>query len=532
MNSTRQKLFTIACYIILASIFIQFGAGYIGDKNWLLLATKMWLQGKKLYVDIFEVNPPLIIWLYSVPEFISLHFPVLKDYCVLVTFGLGLVALSTYISFKIISPSLEDTIHKKEFLLLLPFLFIACNNPAYFAEREWIFFVLTFPYLLRWLPSSMGMRYPRGLKIVVGLMAGIGFCMKPHCMLVLAGIQLVYILRERRLAIIYSVENLIIYAVIILYLAFIWVFTPEYITVILPMAIATYSGYGNRTGGLSFLGMILFISSITFVDFRFRLTSPYRKNIIYLIQLCPFFLLYALTNNGWGYAYNPLAMMVLFITGWILWEHIYFKRTYAEQGLPIKKCTQGINACVLNLFANGLYLSLVVVWLVCAHQFHTEKDVIEHLEMSKEINNLAEQVIKDNNAHSFGTISITFSMWPTIERAGATLETRFNHVWMLPKYITSDEAFRKKNYWIFDYVGNAIAHDLDNNKPDILYVDSSPKLYGVGKYIDLVAYFKVLPAFKTAISHYHNIKVIDACGKQRIELIESNCRYDIYKRFK
>ena len=37
------------------------------DIAWLLYVARRWLAGKELYVDVIEVNPPLIIWLSALP---------------------------------------------------------------------------------------------------------------------------------------------------------------------------------------------------------------------------------------------------------------------------------------------------------------------------------------------------------------------------------------------------------------------------------------------------------------------------------
>ncbi|MFC7609762.1 hypothetical protein [Teichococcus aestuarii] len=41
------------------------------DVAWLLWVARQWLRGQELYVDLVEVNPPLIIWLSAVPVMIA-----------------------------------------------------------------------------------------------------------------------------------------------------------------------------------------------------------------------------------------------------------------------------------------------------------------------------------------------------------------------------------------------------------------------------------------------------------------------------
>jgi len=37
------------------------------DIAWLLYCARRWIAGRELYVDVVEVNPPLIIWISAIP---------------------------------------------------------------------------------------------------------------------------------------------------------------------------------------------------------------------------------------------------------------------------------------------------------------------------------------------------------------------------------------------------------------------------------------------------------------------------------
>src|SRR3954453_8407507 len=37
------------------------------DIAWLLYVARRWLAGRELYVDVVEVNPPLIVWISAIP---------------------------------------------------------------------------------------------------------------------------------------------------------------------------------------------------------------------------------------------------------------------------------------------------------------------------------------------------------------------------------------------------------------------------------------------------------------------------------
>src|SRR6188472_1630962 len=37
------------------------------DIAWLLYVARRWLAGRELYIDVVEINPPLIVWISAIP---------------------------------------------------------------------------------------------------------------------------------------------------------------------------------------------------------------------------------------------------------------------------------------------------------------------------------------------------------------------------------------------------------------------------------------------------------------------------------
>src|SRR5450631_2566114 len=53
--------------VFAAVMFVALRSPLKDDIAWLLYVARRWMAGKELYVDLIEVNPPLIIWLSAVP---------------------------------------------------------------------------------------------------------------------------------------------------------------------------------------------------------------------------------------------------------------------------------------------------------------------------------------------------------------------------------------------------------------------------------------------------------------------------------
>ncbi len=191
----------LIAYVLLiagmALVHVKFGAA--GDKDWLLMAARMWLGGKQLYVDVMEVNPPLILWIYALAVKLS-HIFSIADYDALNFLVLSLTLCSTFVCRALItrSPLLGGTKGDVTlFTLLALTVLILWANPSYFADREHIFITLVLPYLLRFTPTLLAAGISPVLRIIVAAMAGVGFCIKPHCLLLFIAVNVYHICRSR-----------------------------------------------------------------------------------------------------------------------------------------------------------------------------------------------------------------------------------------------------------------------------------------------------------------------------------------------
>src|SRR5262249_27375442 len=139
----------------------------------------------------------------------------------------------------------DDRRKQRNFALLLLAVLLFFDTPVYFFDRDHIMFALAFPYMLRFMPSLARKRLSPGLRCTVALLAALGFCMKPHALIVFAALQLLFILRERSGAILWSPENLAVYGGWAIYLLCVRHFAPDYLRVVLPMAAEAYSGFSR-----------------------------------------------------------------------------------------------------------------------------------------------------------------------------------------------------------------------------------------------------------------------------------------------
>jgi|GEM_PF-1003393 len=528
MEIYRKSLVKIFSFILFFIFWLSFAVNGFIEQEHLLLYAKILLSGKKLYLDLFSVQPPLIFWLYTIPVFIGSHMGI-EPYQALVFLGCITVLGVIYISLRLIKLNPVFALDKSKqmnFCLLLFAVFVLLTNPMYFADRDHLFLILTFPYILRFMPSIGAA--PIVLRIIIGLLAAIGFCIKPHCFVVFAFIQLAVIWRQRSLRALFYQENIVIYLFALVYLGCIFVFTPQYINTVLPMASATYDAANARIANILLFSCLLFQFLVIFVEFRLRYKSPYRQDIFYLSFVSIGLLIYALANNGWSYSWNPLNSVLLIIAGLVFWEFVYLNEQSKFLGEPTKKFIFGMRSCIL-VFAINIAFAVMCGFIFlgsCGSDFQCKngKELLKEIDIAMEGKKL----------ESFGTVSISFYFWPQLVNAtGAKWDTRFNHLWMLPKFLISSPEFTEKNKWILEYISNGFAEDMAKNKPQLMFVDDTNDFYAYQGYVDLVAYFSKYGNFAKEWQHYKFARKIEYCEEpqdaQHPKKPE-HCGYFIYKR--
>lgn len=524
---SKSVLCLTACLLLAFVAGMQVWMGADGDKAWLLLCADKLFDGRRPYVDSMEINPPLVLWLYQIPVFVSRILQLYSGW-VLGALTLGLCAFSIFLSAKLLRhhAGLATNTNAYRFILwLLAFILVFWPNTIYFADREHLFITLTLPYFLRFLPGLNGYLPPKSTRWIIALMAALGFCIKPHFMVFFITVQLLNLAFTRKLSSVFCLENWVIGISALLYLFAAYRLTPEYFFIIIPIAAATYGGYNNGIGTTIFLYFPAAFSFLfAFAGLQWKSTTAFRRDCWYIITLMIASVLYININNGWLYTFFPLNSFVMLAVGWIMLDCVWLLAAASD---PKTRYNLKVSRffCVVVLFFN-IVGTLLPFWLMLSSTYpttHRDRLVPAFIE-----------TIQDEKAPSFGAFSIATNFWPRLVTAtGAKMETRFQNLWPLPKFIISDENFTRQYQWVIDYTAEGLADDLNNNKAAIVFVDSSPFFGKTGKHLDIIAYLSRNPKFAAAWKPYSLLKTVGLCedidpaNKQKIE---AGCRYDVFKR--
>ncbi|MGD9108842.1 MAG: hypothetical protein PVI75_06740 [Gammaproteobacteria bacterium] len=450
----------ICCFFVIA-ILMQSSIFCNTDARWLLHATAKFISGGKYYHDFFETNPPMILYL-NIPL-------VLLEKFLRLPFGFifrAYVFLLAVFSLAICSVLLKKIYHDRPkwmlriFICALTYVFVIL--PAHtFGEREHLALLLTVPYFFLVVLRGSNYKISIKLAVLIGVLAGCGFAIKPYFVIPFGLVELYLMFGNKKLFSWLRLETLIIIGILILYLAAIFIFTPEYITQVVPLA---WQFYFSAVGKpyiyvFSSIWMIFFLlSSGCFVLF-YELVEQQKFVVIMFLASAGFICAYVLQHTMWFYHALPSYAFSLLLLVQLLQE-IIFKPI----GTIIRYKRIKIFILVLMIVIFGLFVPFEVFYTIFSSNTSPKVErVIGFIQHNT-----------PNHKVYFFTTSLDLTH-RIIDKAGAQSVSRFPSQLLLPgmlKQLDLAKTTEQKNT-INRYkqqIINAVVEDLSLYKPDLIII--------------------------------------------------------------
>jgi len=153
-----------------------------GDVSWLVTLCEQVLDGRRLYVDIFEANPPASMLLYLPLVKLAQAIGVRPE-PVIATAVLAAACGSILICLGVLRRLQPEAIQRWRLAAGLAFVLLVLPAGD-FAEREHIAILLMAPFICLCVARGLGEDPPLVLALVAGLALGLAGDIKPHFALV------------------------------------------------------------------------------------------------------------------------------------------------------------------------------------------------------------------------------------------------------------------------------------------------------------------------------------------------------------
>ncbi len=220
--------------IVALTAIQQATLGINPDTSWLITVSERVLAGDRLYVDVFELNPPASVLLTMPALALSTLLP-FRPEALLVAMVIALAIGSTRLFLRALHRAGLLTAEAAPWLRLATLFSLLLLVGFNFAQREHVALIACLPWLGLMAVRASGAVPDRSLLLLAGLGAGLTAAIKPHFLLVLLLPLAAAAWRRRSPACLIAPETVVLGLVLLAYLLGTFAFTPEFWTVAVPL---------------------------------------------------------------------------------------------------------------------------------------------------------------------------------------------------------------------------------------------------------------------------------------------------------
>jgi len=448
---------------------------------WLGIAAERLLDGGKIFSDVYDPNPPLSIWLYVPHVWLSrmsgipyYYMPALLGFL-----SLGLSALASGLILRRLAPDLYPAIITA-YLAGSTYL---CGHWD-FAERDALMVWGLFPFLLAQIAITKKIALPRYLSGPVLVLGAAAIMIKPHYGLLPALILLHRLITQKRLVVkdpdfIALAAGVFVY--VILFGDALRQMMPDmqlYVGLINPAII------GKGLPALAILGILALLP-------RFFPVAPEYAKPVRLCLLAALLCLGLYFVQMKGFDYHLIPFRVFVYCSFALYLQAIFI------GCSDKKDTVTLAAVII--------IALLPVF------YTAPGGVISHKAYKQ--TQLAQLVGPCAPECSYYAISKNMDTVLQVSTyTGAKWASRYPVLWWLPplhpSFAPGNSEEMDKRLQI--HIAN-LAEDLNTSKPTYIAVIINQPLFSTGETgtFDYIDFLSRSPAFKDAMSHYRQTRVIE-----------------------
>jgi hypothetical protein len=479
------------------------------DASWLLYSSGRLLRGDRLYTDILEINPPLIIWLNLPVAWLS-RVTGLPIGAVFRPAVLALVAASCAAWLALLARMPGGMSGSRRRLALAGIAFVLLPMVGgMFGQREHLLLALALPLVALTALRVAGAGVPAPMALGIGLAAALGFGLKPHygaAWLLLIGYRWWAGGGPVRRVL---PEDLAVLAVGVSYPLLVLLLTPDYFPFVGGVA-RDYLSYGSQPLWTILVSdspaLWFYVAVIAWLALdRDRPRSPL-GGALTAMGLGTIVAI-AAQHKGWSYHYLPLTGCALLLAFATLWPST--DRPTAPHSAP-PWTARALYAVVVALLAAGL--SRLVIQRAFAPLDPREQRQVA----------MRDALHRQTGARSILVLSSSLrDGFPLVNDSGLRWEGGYPNVWVPLVYyrtnkgpsdqvqLRAPDAMPRGERAAFDRV----VRDVVEGRPDVLVVESpelnARRMQFPGGF-DFLRYFSQDPRCAAALTQYRRVTVVDS----------------------
>lgn len=463
--------------IAVAVLAVYWGRLVNHDIAWYLFATRDWLGGAQLYVDIVEVNPPLNFYL-TVPALALADLLGIADHHGHMLAVALLLASGLYWSGRVLLVVYQMSTLKRLAFLLGAAVAVVIPTLNGLGQREQILVISFLPWAL--IEAS---RRPvgRGQTLAAALFAAVGMCLKPHFVALPLAVTVLNCAEARSFRPILAPANLVFLAVGTAYVVYVWAVHPAYLFQVAPAAMWVYGAFGKPMPEvLAGIGQHLALLALLVIVAR-RTGALTREVRLFAALAAGGALSYLLQGTGFAYHKVPFLAFTAAASFFLL---LQANRTWAT----------------------GMIATLTVVAIVglgVNQGFYRNRPLAEITKVTDELGPINRLITLSSQIHTGPPIALAL---------GADWASGYPHNWLVPGAVnrlaktdcTVEVQACARLEAIAAQNRTANIRDIDRLQPDLLIIDQKSAVFDKPGF-DWLAFLDEDPAWAPVFAGYRKV---------------------------
>ncbi len=484
-----------AALLVAALLSAEFRRPLNSDSAWLLYLARRVVQGDRLYIDLIEINPPLIVWLQLPIAFLS-RFLQLNPTLVFRVGVLLWLAICVGLCLVVVAYRKANK-GERGWLLLLLLLVLLGWTRAHFGEREHIAFAALLPYLFLTAALVEGKVFPRKLRLLIGAIAAVGLALKPHLILVWPACLGLVCWKQRSLTAAAKLDNATIAGLLLMYAATVVFAFPEYLRLIVLLG-PVYRLFARKDIAAVILNSVEALGAIMAVLAYglLRKSVLHRGNAdVFALATMAFLAAVVMQRKGFSYHYYPVSASTLVLCGVVLLN------TDGSRMNRIQRVGRAVLALLLVLgLSSGAGWSLMQLWREDP-VYRQQRVLASYIREHASDRSVMRLGYEDN--------------FPLVDMAGASWSLRFPNLWFVeslyreqlassePLQFRPPSAMSLPERWCYE----AVLDDFIRRKPSLLLITRpfAPGVSGEVNRFNYLDYFSQDARFTSALHSYRRV---------------------------
>ena len=487
---------------VLAGQWLQSHVHLNHDVSYFVHFDRWLLQGRSLGADLLDGNLPMV-WLLFMPAAGLVEAGWLGEAAAvrLVFWLYTLLALALMLA---VLARLHESKGAASTGWIVAFVLVATLAPGFsFGQREHACVLFAMPYLASAVARLEGRELPRALALGIGLLAGVGFSIKPYFLAVPAAVELVLLARLGWRSLIARAESLVLAFTVLAYVVACALMLGDYLAYMLALLDSTYWAYDSLNTAVvveRFLDVARPLLYGLVMVLVARTWTPH--STVLLAATIGFAVSYFVQWKGFGYHAYPVLVCAVSFLGVSVgqsWSHL----RAGPDGLYGRLRPVVLAGVLILALPTIKYVHDDVARWYFTYNFGWGRIGVLRQTVIDVVNELAPL----RGAYFFALTTHPFPGFPTASYTNADWSGRVIVQSVIPAYARIDEVSdpdtRRKVIRAAEEQRRMVVEDFQRRPPSVVFVERQRARLGMnGRWFDDIAFYREDPAFSRIWEDY------------------------------